>query len=162
MNPFCKKYIIWNPFCKNKIIWNKWMKTFIQSFWLNCLNEWFRHQMHLNSHWSPPTDITWLRFLCLQHKKVVYAVADCLWSCEANISLHDERCSLISSCTEAGLFWFNCDFKGFIDLVESSFTGSHITLQPKTGCPLKLSRVELVSTWMGDLLGKLGCCWKRC
>ncbi len=31
---------------------------------------------------------------------------------------------------------------------------SHITLQPKTGCPLKLSRVELVSTWMGDLLGK--------
>ncbi len=24
-------------------------------------------------------------------------------------------------------------------------------LQPKTGCPLKLSRVELVSTWMGDL-----------
>ncbi len=33
-------------------------------------------------------------------------------------------------------------------------TGSHITLQPKTGCPLKLSRVELVSTWMGDLLGK--------
>ncbi len=40
--------------------------------------------------------------------------------------------------------------------------GSHITLQPKTGHPLKLSRVELVSTWMGDLLGKLGCCWKRC
>ncbi len=39
---------------------------------------------------------------------------------------------------------------------------SLITLQPKTGCPLKLSRVELVSTWMGDLLGKLGCCWKRC
>ncbi len=32
----------------------------------------------------------------------------------------------------------------------------------KTGCPLKLSRVELVSTWMGDLLRKLGCCWKRC
>ncbi len=21
---------------------------------------------------------------------------------------------------------------------------------------------SLVSTWMGDLLGKLGCCWKRC
>ncbi len=39
---------------------------------------------------------------------------------------------------------------------------SHITLQPKTGCPLKLSRAELVSTWMGDLLGKLSCCWKRC
>ncbi len=43
-----------------------------------------------------------------------------------------------------------------------SWCHSHITLQPKTGCPLKLSRVELVSTWMGDLLGKLGCCWKRC
>ncbi len=28
-------------------------------------------------------------------------------------------------------------------------------LQPKTGPPLKLSRVELVSNWMGDLLGKL-------
>ncbi len=28
-----------------------------------------------------------------------------------------------------------------------------ITLQAKTGCPLKLSRVELVSTWMEDLLG---------
>ncbi len=28
--------------------------------------------------------------------------------------------------------------------------GSHITLQLKTGHPLKLSRVELVSTWMGD------------
>ncbi len=40
--------------------------------------------------------------------------------------------------------------------------GSHITLQPKSGCPLKLSRVELVSTWMGDLMGQLGCCWKRC
>ncbi len=39
---------------------------------------------------------------------------------------------------------------------------SLITLQPKTGCPLKLSRVELVSTWMGDLLGKLSCCWKSC
>ncbi len=22
--------------------------------------------------------------------------------------------------------------------------------------------LSLVSTWMGDLLGKLGCCWKRC
>ncbi len=32
-------------------------------------------------------------------------------------------------------------------MVSSS---SHITLQPKTGCPLKLSRAELVSTWMGD------------
>ncbi len=41
-------------------------------------------------------------------------------------------------------------------------TSSHITLQPKTGCPLKLSRVELVSTWMGDLLRKLVCCWQRC
>ncbi len=29
-------------------------------------------------------------------------------------------------------------------------------LQLKTGCPLKLSRVELVSTWMGDLLGTEG------
>ncbi len=26
--------------------------------------------------------------------------------------------------------------------------------QPKTGCPLKLRRVSLVSTWMGDLQGK--------
>ncbi len=34
------------------------------------------------------------------------------------------------------------------------FLHSRITLQPKTGCPLKLSRVELVSTWKGDLLGK--------
>ncbi len=36
----------------------------------------------------------------------------------------------------------------------SIYVGSHITQQPKTGCPLKLSRVELVSTWKGDLLGK--------
>ncbi len=39
-------------------------------------------------------------------------------------------------------------------------TSSHVTLQPKTDCPLKLSRVELVSTLMGDLLGKLGCCMR--
>ncbi len=39
-------------------------------------------------------------------------------------------------------------------MINVYFAGSHITLQPKTGCPLKLSRVELVSTWMGDLLGK--------
>ncbi len=44
----------------------------------------------------------------------------------------------------------------------SMSVSSHITLQPKTSCPLKLNRVELVSTWMGDLLRKLGCCWKRC
>ncbi len=49
----------------------------------------------------------------------------------------------------------------FLKTFWDYFTGSHITLQPKTGCPLKLSRAELVSTWMGDLLGKLGC-WKRC
>ncbi len=49
-----------------------------------------------------------------------------------------------------------------VSLTLIFFYGSHITLQPKTGFPLKLSRVELVSTWMGDLLVKLGCCRKRC
>ncbi len=38
----------------------------------------------------------------------------------------------------------------YYETTKSNF-GSHITLQPKTGC-VKLSRVELVSTWMGDLL----------
>ncbi len=28
--------------------------------------------------------------------------------------------------------------------------------------PTEAIRLSLVSTWMGDLLGKLGCCWKRC
>ncbi len=40
------------------------------------------------------------------------------------------------------------------DNVKVPYASSHITLQPKTGCPLKLSRVELVSTWMGDLQWK--------
>ncbi len=35
---------------------------------------------------------------------------------------------------------------------------SHITLQPKTGCPLKPTGQYLD----GRLLGKLGRCWKRC
>ncbi len=33
---------------------------------------------------------------------------------------------------------------------------------PRPVNPLKLSRAELVSTWMGDLVGKLGYFWKRC
>ncbi len=38
---------------------------------------------------------------------------------------------------------------------DHCLASNHITLQPKTGCPLKLSRVE---SSMGDLV----CCCKRC
>ncbi len=57
---------------------------------------------------------------------------------------------------------FVCLFSALGTFIPQGLVFTHITLQPKTGFPLKLSRVKLVSTWMGDLLRKLGCCWKRC
>ncbi len=45
------------------------------------------------------------------------------------------------------IFWCNLRGKQEMDLFKFIF-GSYITLQPKTGHPRKLSRVELVSTWM--------------
>ncbi len=45
-------------------------------------------------------------------------------------------------------------FSAFLRVRDMAHVSSDITLQPKTGCPLKLSRVGLVSTWVGDILGK--------
>ncbi len=40
------------------------------------------------------------------------------------------------------------------DNMKSYVAGSHITLQPKTGCPMKLSRVESSQYLDGRPLGK--------
>ena len=50
----------------------------------------------------------------------------------------------------------------FIHVLSVITAGSHITLEPKTGCPLKLSRAEPGQYLDGRPLKKLGCCWKRC
>ncbi len=59
-------------------------------------------------------------------------------------------CSIIMSLL---LLWMPLLNKS-INFMKGIHASSHITLSPKTGCPLKLAGLSLVSTWMGDLLRK--------